>query len=115
MYLYFNNGVIVLANINILQALLGLARQLARSKGKGMSREEINKMRAYQYKPGLDRSNHDQTTCVVCMCDFEARQKIRVLSCQHHFHSKCIDRWLKVNCCLWNFVFLTKLNSTLYK
>lgn len=34
--------------------------------------------------------------CVVCMCDFESRQLLRVLPCSHEFHAKCVDKWLKV-------------------
>ena len=45
--------------------------------------------------PG-DSTENDQTTCVVCMCDFEIRQTLRVLPCSHEFHSKCVDKWLKV-------------------
>lgn len=39
----------------------------------------------------------DQTSCVVCMCDFEARQTLRVLPCSHEFHAKCVDKWLRVS------------------
>lgn len=35
--------------------------------------------------------------CVVCMCDFESRQLLRVLPCNHEFHAKCVDKWLKVS------------------
>lgn len=35
--------------------------------------------------------------CVVCMCDFESRQLLRVLPCSHEFHAKCVDKWLKVS------------------
>lgn len=35
--------------------------------------------------------------CVVCMCDFESRQVLRVLPCNHEFHTKCVDKWLKVS------------------
>lgn len=42
-------------------------------------------------------STGDQTSCVVCMCDFEARQTLRVLPCSHEFHSRCVDKWLRVN------------------
>ena len=41
-------------------------------------------------------SDQTQTVCVVCMCDFETRQVVRVLPCSHEFHAKCVDKWLKV-------------------
>ncbi|ESN91326.1 hypothetical protein HELRODRAFT_69981 [Helobdella robusta] len=56
---------------------------------------------AYHYKADVETLNDDQQTlqtlCVVCMCEFEARQKIRILPCKHHYHSKCVDKWLKMN------------------
>lgn len=75
-------------------SLLGLARQLAQAKPKGLTRLEINQMQAYLFRPNLKRAT-GQTNCVICMSDFETRQKIRVMPCKHHFHSKCIDKWLK--------------------
>lgn len=33
------------------------------------------------------------------MCDFESRQLLRVLPCNHEFHAKCVDKWLKVRKC----------------
>lgn len=39
----------------------------------------------------------DQSSCVVCMCDFELRQLLRVLPCSHEFHAKCVDKWLRVS------------------
>lgn len=39
----------------------------------------------------------DQTSCVVCMCEFEVRQILRVLPCSHEFHAKCVDKWLRVS------------------
>lgn len=62
--------------------------------------------------------------CVVCMCDFESRQLLRVLPCNHEFHAKCVDKWLKVKSSyrefimsgfwegvviIWGFVYFTVL------
>ena len=44
-----------------------------------------------------EKCDTKQTTCVICMCDFELRQMLRVLPCLHEFHSKCVDKWLKVS------------------
>jgi len=39
----------------------------------------------------------DETTCSICMEDFEADTKIRKISCCHLFHTKCLDTWLSEN------------------
>lgn len=37
-----------------------------------------------------------QTTCAVCMMEFEKNEELRGLHCTHHFHMECIDKWLSV-------------------
>jgi len=85
------------------QALLGLARQLSENKPKGMSKSDIDRLVTYQYavsdsdaKRSTGDTSESQISCVVCMCDFSQRQRVRELPCQHIFHAKCIDKWLKV-------------------
>ncbi|NXM60471.1 RNF44 protein, partial [Illadopsis cleaveri] len=50
---------------------------------------------SYRFNPESHQS--EQTLCVVCFSDFEARQLLRVLPCNHEFHAKCVDKWLKAN------------------
>jgi len=38
----------------------------------------------------------NQTTCAVCMTEFETSEELRSLHCTHHFHKECIDKWLGV-------------------
>jgi len=49
-----------------------------------------------QSKSGDGGGAVTQSSCVVCMSEFVTRQRIRELPCQHIFHLKCIDKWLKV-------------------
>jgi len=47
----------------------------------------------------------DDAKCVVCLCDYEVGEELRVLRffffffqrCEHHFHSECVDLWLARN------------------
>lgn len=78
------------------EALLSLAERLGDAKPRGLSKTEIDQLPSYRYKPE-NNDESDQTTCVICMYDFEAKQNLRVLPCQHEFHARCIDKWLKNN------------------
>nr|XP_028603364.1 RING finger protein 148-like [Podarcis muralis] len=33
-------------------------------------------------------------TCVVCLETYKPREVVRILTCRHVFHKRCIDRWL---------------------
>ncbi|XP_042300646.1 E3 ubiquitin-protein ligase RNF133-like, partial [Sceloporus undulatus] len=35
-----------------------------------------------------------EETCVVCLETFKPREVVRILTCRHIFHKRCIDRWL---------------------
>ncbi|CAG4936571.1 unnamed protein product [Parnassius apollo] len=77
------------------EALLSLAERLGEAKPRGLARHEIDQLPTYKYS---DQTRHgEQTSCVVCMCEFEARQTLRVLPCAHEFHAKCVDKWLRSN------------------
>lgn len=95
-------------NVFVLQnyeALLNLAEQLGEAKPRGLAKLEIEQLVSYKFN--ADTHEGDQTSCVVCMCDFEARQMLRVLPCAHEFHAKCIDKWLRVSkCALLRIIYL---------
>lgn len=77
------------------EALISLAERLGEAKPRGLTRTEVEQLPSYKYN--AETHEGDQTNCVVCMCDFEAMHSLRVLPCSHEFHSKCIDKWLKVH------------------
>nr|XP_039262734.1 E3 ubiquitin-protein ligase RNF38-like [Styela clava] len=77
------------------EALFSLTEHLGDGKPQGLSKNQIEHLLSYRYKP--DNHQGDQTICVVCMCDWEPKQLMRVLPCNHEFHAKCVDKWLKSN------------------
>ncbi|XP_026685397.1 E3 ubiquitin-protein ligase RNF38 [Diaphorina citri] len=77
------------------EALLSLAERLGEAKPRGLNRYEIESIPSFKFNASKHQS--DQTSCVVCMCDFETSQVLRGLPCSHEFHAKCVDKWLKVS------------------
>ena len=37
----------------------------------------------------------NNSSCVICMCEFEIGDKISTLPCAHVFHTECIADWIK--------------------
>uniref|UniRef100_A0A8C2MZB3 Ring finger protein 44 n=1 Tax=Cricetulus griseus TaxID=10029 RepID=A0A8C2MZB3_CRIGR len=77
------------------EALLNLAERLGDAKPRGLTKADIEQLPSYRFNP--DSHQSEQTLCVVCFSDFEVRQLLRVLPCNHEFHAKCVDKWLKAN------------------
>jgi len=61
---------------------------------KGMSRAQIDQLPTYRWSSAVEKEAH---ACVVCMYDVQPRQTVRALPCNHVYHARCIDKWLKTN------------------
>lgn len=65
---------------------------ISESKPRGLTRAEIDSLTPY-----IQMNEKDSRTCVICLSKFELKSKIRPLSCNHAFHAKCVDKWLRAN------------------
>ena len=63
----------------------------------------IDNIPSFRYSASSRDSSNGN--CVVCMSDYARSEKLRRLPCNHDFHAKCIDRWLKVRELYVNFGF----------
>ncbi|CAF1718470.1 unnamed protein product [Brassica oleracea var. botrytis] len=75
-------------------ALQGQLHQLFHLHDYGVDQSLIDTLPVFHYKSitGLKISPFD---CPVCLCEFEADDKLRLLpKCSHAFHVDCIDTWL---------------------
>ncbi|CAF1137925.1 unnamed protein product [Rotaria sp. Silwood1] len=79
------------------EQLLDLAEKL--SDPNRFNKVDIQQFFSYRYKIPIITSTilSKQTACVICMSHFKNGQHIRVLPCQHEYHSKCIARWFAMN------------------
>jgi len=65
---------------------------ISESKPRGLNRAEIDSLTPY-----IQMNEKDSRTCVICLSKFELKTKIRPLPCNHAFHAKCVDKWLRAN------------------
>ena len=80
------------------EQLLDLAEKLA--DPNRLEKVDIEQFFSYRYKSitaTTDIFTSKQTACVICMSPFKNGQHIRILPCQHEYHSKCIARWFTMN------------------
>ncbi len=85
--------------------------------------------RCHECKPGASeplkdlkskksKALHCNSTCSICLEDFELKEELRVLPCGHLFHTECIVPWLTTraaNCplCKEEFVITPKEEETM--
>jgi hypothetical protein len=54
----------------------------------------LKKFRNRQYKFLSDKIKELNKTCTICLDDYEESSKVKVLPCEHGFHTECITKWL---------------------
>ncbi|RWS19842.1 E3 ubiquitin-protein ligase RNF167-like isoform X1, partial [Leptotrombidium deliense] len=54
--------------------------------------ERINDLPSVSYQKGSTVEE-----CSICYDEYVEKDRLRVLACNHKFHSKCVDVWLRNN------------------
>ncbi|XP_020694130.1 RING-H2 finger protein ATL13 [Dendrobium catenatum] len=74
-------------------AFQGQLQQLFHLHDEGVDQSFIDSLPIFLYKSIIGLK--DPFDCVVCLCEFELDDKLRLLpNCSHAFHIECIDTWL---------------------
>lgn len=74
-------------------ALQGQLQQLFHLHDAGVDQSFIDTLPVFVYRAIVGAK--DPFDCAVCLCEFEADDKLRLLpKCSHAFHLECIDTWL---------------------
>ena len=58
---------------------------------KGLTSEQIDNLPNKRFKK---EKNREFLQCIICMEEFQEKEKVKVLPCAHIFHINCIKQWL---------------------
>ncbi|KAG6430863.1 hypothetical protein SASPL_108936 [Salvia splendens] len=79
--------------IDDVTAIQGQLQQLFNLHDAGVDQSFIDTLPVFSYNSIIGAK--DPFDCAVCLCEFEADDKLRLLpKCSHAFHMDCIDTWL---------------------
>lgn len=55
--------------------------------------ESLSHLKEFEYIPHKEESD----LCAICHDDFDEKQKISQLPCEHMYHKDCVTKWLKMH------------------
>lgn len=91
-------GIVLIVFIGMItMTVVRCLRHRHRTQRQRLPNSELNRLPVVRFNP----NNCKYVTCSICLDDYEEGERLRVLPCQHTYHTKCIDPWLtrgKRNC-----------------
>lgn len=81
----------------IIVTVVKCLRHRNRMQRERLPHRELRKLPVIKFQQATCRYE----TCSICLDDYEEGERLRVLPCQHTYHTKCVDPWLtkgKRNC-----------------
>ncbi|KXN75041.1 hypothetical protein CONCODRAFT_82576 [Conidiobolus coronatus NRRL 28638] len=67
------------------------------SRPKKESNTELGRLSLRSGLPILYILDGGDSSCAICLSDYEHKDTIRMMKCFHHYHMDCLDEWLKIN------------------
>ncbi|XP_073135968.1 E3 ubiquitin-protein ligase At4g11680-like [Henckelia pumila] len=88
--------------VPFLSGLLGYNINTA-SRDRGATDEQIAGLSCWKYEEDHDveLGDHEyRPECCICLARYREKEEMRELPCNHIFHLRCVDQWLKIlSCC----------------
>jgi len=79
------------------RGILGLGNEwqmgLEAGERTGASETQIAQLKHYKFQH--NSMPEEDARCAICLSDYTEDEELRDLPCGHHFHSTCVDQWLR--------------------
>ncbi|KAI3657260.1 hypothetical protein MP638_005271 [Amoeboaphelidium occidentale] len=91
----------VVVGVVRLLARYGLLGDISAIGGRGLDDKVIAKINKIKYDPKAEQDGvavipKEDAQCSICLQEYEPGEDLRQLNCKHHFHSQCLDDWLRL-------------------
>ncbi|KAJ8764491.1 hypothetical protein K2173_006231 [Erythroxylum novogranatense] len=63
-------------------------------QSKNIDTRMVEALPCFTFWSGRSSDSHCRETCAICLEDYKDGEVLKVLPCQHEFHSSCVDAWL---------------------
>jgi len=64
---------------------------------KRLSDQDFGKLPTKNWRASMKSTNQTFETCPICYIDYEHDIELKVLPCQHAYHTDCLHNWVKKN------------------
>ena len=81
-------------NMENIEQLLVQAEQDNEEQKKGLTPEEIRRLKQFTYST-TNKKKGEEDICSVCLTNFNVGHRVFQLVCNHMFHQKCIKPWFE--------------------
>ncbi|KAJ2708741.1 hypothetical protein H4R19_004599 [Coemansia spiralis] len=85
------------SHIQLINPFARIAHRFTRSKRQREADAVAYKSQLAGPVPTFTPSDPEDSTCAICLGDYEEGDILRLLPCRHHMHQACVDEWLHIN------------------
>ncbi len=87
----FTSSVTPMMDNSLLDMIMNQSLQNNQPVTEKATRDMIGNLGSYKRVKKGDE--HIDKECIICKCNYEENEGVRLLPCGHSFHKKCIDKW----------------------
>ena len=79
---------------DILEIMRNESQEDSAIKHPKLTVTEFNGLPSKRFSQAFKNEGFKQTGCTICGDEFRSNEKLPVLGCGHHFHWKCLKKWV---------------------
>lgn len=64
---------------------------------RGLTDAAFNALQTREWTESLKNKNQTYESCPICYIDYEEGHEMKELSCNHAYHTGCLQSWVKKN------------------